>query len=77
MLFTNFSNFFFCIRMLIVSNSNYDETRHLFFLYISNLFQNIVFATQIRIQDSRQSSAAVFIFTVFEMTKASKINQNN
>ena len=63
--------------MLIVSNSNYDETRHLFFLYISNLFQNIVFATQIRIQDSRQSSATVFIFTVFEMTKASKINQNN
>ena len=77
MLFTNFSNFFFCIRMLIVSNSNYDETRHLFFLYISNLFQNIVFATQIRIQDSCQNSAAVFVFTVFEMTMASKINQSN
>ena len=77
MLFTDFSEFFFCIRMFIVSNSNNDETRYLFFQCISNLFQNIVFTTQIKIKDSRQNIDAVFILTVFEMTMASKTNQNN
>ena len=39
-----------------------------FSVYISNLFQTIVFTTQIKIKDSCEHSDAVSVFTVYEMT---------